>query len=430
MTIMSNQGISTIALHAGRQADPTTGACALPIYQTASYEFKSTEHASDLFALKEFGNIYSRLTNPTVAALEECLAALDGGTAAVATASGMAAIFLAVTNIATAGDHIVASASLYGGTETLFRHTLPRFGINVTFLEDFSPASITAAIKENTKLVFCETIGNPNGEVPDFNAVSAAAHQAGLPLFVDNTFAPGLCRPIEHGVDIVLYSCTKWIGGHGTTLGGMIVDSGKFDWSNGRFPEFTTPDQSYHGIVYHDAFGNTPETGNIAFAVKVRVQGLRNMGPCLSPYSAFQLCQGIETLPLRMEKHCSNALALAKELVTNNAVKQVIFTGLADHPSHQTAAKYFNAGFGSVFCFELKGGQAAALKFIENVSMVRHLANVGDAKTLVIHPYSTTHQQLSEEAKIAAGALPGLIRISVGIENIEDIIADVTQAIG
>ncbi|MCF6177501.1 MAG: O-acetylhomoserine aminocarboxypropyltransferase/cysteine synthase [Victivallaceae bacterium] len=426
---MSNQGISTIALHAGRKADPTTGACALPIYQTASYEFKSTEYASNLFALKEFGNIYSRLTNPTVAALEECLAALDGGTAAVATASGMSAIFLAITNVAAAGDHIVTSCSLYGGTETLFRYTLPRFGIEVTFLEDFSPENITAAIKENTKLVFCETIGNPNGEVPDFTAVSAAAHQAGVPLFVDNTFAPGLCRPIEYGVDIVLYSCTKWIGGHGTTLGGMIVDSGKFDWSNGRFADFTTPDQSYHGVVYWDVFGDMPGAGNIAFAIKVRVQGLRNIGPCLSPYSAFQLCQGVETLPLRMEKHCANALALAKVLEANDAVEQVIFTGLPDHPSHQTAAKYLKGGFGSVFCFELKGGQAAALKFIESVKMARHLANVGDAKTLVIHPHSTTHQQLSEAAKVAAGALPGLIRISVGIEDIEDIIADVTQAI-
>lgn len=426
---MNNQSIATIALHVGRPADPTTGACALPIYQTASYEFKSAEHAANLFALKEFGNIYSRLTNPTVAALEECLAALDAGTAAVATASGMSAIFLAITNVAAVGDHIIASCSLYGGTATLFEHTLPRFGIEVTFLEDFSPANITAAIKDNTKLVYCETIGNPNGEVPDFNAISAVAHEAGVPLFVDNTFAPALCQPIKFGVDVVLYSCTKWIGGHGTTLGGMIVDSGNFDWSNGRFPEFTTPDQSYHGVTYWDEFRNIPGMGNIAFAIKARVQGLRNIGPCLSPFNAFQLCQGIETLPLRMEKHCANALALAKMLDAHEAVEQVIYTGLPNHPSHQTAAKYLKAGFGSVFCFELKGGQDAALKFVEKVELARHLANVGDAKTLVIHPYSTTHQQLSETAKVAAGALPGLIRISVGIEDIADIMADITQAI-
>jgi O-acetylhomoserine (thiol)-lyase len=426
---MKKQGYSTKALHAGQTADPTTGACATPIYQTTSFEFNSTEHAANLFALKEFGNIYSRLTNPTTAVLEERVAALEGGTAALATASGMSAIFLAITNVAGAGDHIIASGSLYGGTETLFRYTLPRFGIEVTFLEEFTAEAVAKAVRENTKVVYGETIGNPKGDVPDFESVTRTAHDHGLPVFIDNTFAPIIFRPIEHGVDVVLYSATKWLGGHGTSIGGVIVDSGKFDWSTERFPEFTTPDPSYHGIVYWDALSNVPGAGNIAFAVKARVQGLRNLGPCISPTNSFQLLQGIETLPLRIQKHNDNARALAEYLDGHDRVEWVEFTGLPGHPHHQTAQKYFDGGFGSVLGFGVKGGKERALKFIDSVSLARHLANVGDAKTLVIHPDSTTHQQLTPEAKAVAGVTPEFIRVSVGIEDIDDIIADFEQAL-
>ncbi len=422
-------GYSTLSLHAGQKADPTTGACATPIYQTTSYEFKSAQHAANLFGLKEFGNIYSRITNPTNAVLEERLAALEGGTAALATASGMSAIFLAITNLAAAGDHIIASGSLYGGTETLFRHTLPRFNIEVTFLEEFTPESISSAVKDNTKLVYAETIGNPKGDVPDFASVSRAAHAAGLPFLLDNTFAPTLIRPIEHGVDVVLYSTTKWLGGHGTSVGGALVDGGKFDWSSGRFPEFTQPDPSYHGVVYWDALKDVPGQGNIAFAVKARVQGMRNIGPAPSPTNSFLILQGIETLPLRMAKHNENALKLAEHLQNHPMVKSVNYTGLPQHPCYATAKKYFNGGFGSVFGFEVDNGRAGAVKFIDNVKLAKHLANVGDAKTLVIHPDTTTHQQLSAEAKRVAGVTPELIRVSVGIEDFADIQADFDQAL-
>ncbi len=426
---MKNHGNSTISLHAGQTADPTTGACAVPIYQTASYVFNSAEHAANLFALKEFGNIYTRLMNPTTDVLEKRIAALEGGTAALATSSGMAAIFLAVTNIAQAGDHIIASGSLYGGTETLFRYTLPGFGIEVSFLEEFTPETIKKAIKENTKLVYGETIGNPKGDVPDFKPIADIAHSEGIPFIIDNTFAPILCKPFAYGVDIVVYSTTKWIGGHGTSIGGIIVDSGKFDWSTGRFPGFTTPDASYHGVVYWDALGNVPGAGNIAFAVKARVQGMRNIGPCPSPTNSFYTLQGVETLPLRMAKHTENALKLANFLSNHPLVDKVNYTGLESHPYHETAKKYLTGGFGSVFGVELKGGYEAGIKFIDSVNLAKHLANVGDAKTLVIHPSSTTHQQLSDEAKKVAGITPGLIRVSVGIEDIEDIIADFNQAL-
>jgi O-acetylhomoserine (thiol)-lyase len=425
---MTKYGNSTISLHAGQTADPTTGACAVPIYQTASYVFKSSEHAANLFALKEFGNIYTRLMNPTTDVLEKRIAALDGGTGALAASSGMAAIFLAVTNIAQAGDHIISSGSLYGGTETLFRYTLPRFGIEVTFLEDFTADSVKSAIKDNTKLVYGETIGNPKGDVPDFESISKIAHDNGLPLFIDNTFAPGLCKPFDFGVDIIVYSTTKWIGGHGTSIGGMIVDSGKFDWSSGRFPEFTTPDSSYHGVVYWDALGNVPGAGNIAYITKARVQGMRNIGACPSPTNSFNTLQGVETLPLRVAKHSENALKLAEHLSKHPLVEKVTYTGLESHPDHETAKKYLKGGFGSVFGVELKGGFEAGIKFIDSVKLAKHLANVGDAKTLVIHPSSTTHQQMSDDAKKVAGITPGLIRVSVGIEDIEDIIADFDQA--
>ncbi len=426
---MSKNGTSTISLHAGQEPDPTTNSRAVPIYQTSSYVFNSSEHAANLFALKEFGNIYTRLMNPTSDVLEKRLAALEGGTGALATASGMSAIFLAITNILKAGDHIVASSSLYGGTQTLFQHTLPRFGIEVTFVNDFTPEAVKAAIKENTRLVYGETIGNPKGDVPDIAEIAKVAHAEKIPFFIDNTFAPTLCRPIEHGVDVVLYSCTKWIGGHGTTIGGMIIDSGNFDWSTGKFPEFTVPDPSYHGIVYWDALSNVPGAGNIAFIIKARVQGMRNIGPCPSPMNSFQLLQGVETLPLRMEKHCSNATKLAKFLETHPLVEWVNYLGLESHRWHKTANKYLSGGYSSVLGFGIKGGSKTAPKFIDSVKLASHLANVGDAKTLVIHPSSTTHQQLDDEAKKAAGISEEFIRVSVGIEDIEDIIADFEQAL-
>lgn len=426
---MRKQGDSTITLHAGQTADPTTGARAVPLYQTSSYVFKSAEHAANLFALKEFGNIYTRLMNPTTDVWEKRLAALEGGTGALGTSSGMAAIFLAITNIAQAGDHIITSASLYGGTDTLFRYTLPRFGIEVTFIDDISPEKVGKAIKKNTKLVYAETIGNPKGDVPDIEGIAKSAHAQGLPLMIDNTFAPILCKPIEHGADIVVHSCTKWIGGHGTSIGGIIIDSGKFDWSSGRFPEFTTPDESYHGIVYWDALKNVPGAGNIAYIIKARVQGMRNIGFCPSPFNAFLFLQGIETLPLRMKAHNENAIALAEYLKKHKLVEWVSYTGLPEHPYHKIAKKYLKGGFGSVFGFGVKGGHKAAMKFIDSVKLASHLANVGDAKTLVLHPASTSHQQMSPEAQKASGVTPEFIRVSVGIENIEDIIADFEQAL-
>ena len=425
---MRKQGDSTIALHAGQLPDPVTGARAVPIYQTSSYVFNSSEHAAKLFALEEFGNIYTRLMNPTTDVLEKRIAELEEGTGALGTSSGMAAIFLAVTNAAKAGDHIISSASLYGGTQTLFMHTLPGFGIEVTFLPEFTPDAVRAAVKENTKLVYGETIGNPKGDVPDIAGIADAAHENGLPFFIDNTFAPVLCKPIEYGADIVLYSCTKWLGGHGTSIGGMIVDSGNFDWSRGRFPEFTTPDESYHGIVYWDALGNTPD-GNIAFIIKARVQGMRNIGPCPSPMNSFQILQGVETLPIRMKQHCENAMKLAEFLDSHPDVEWVNYLGLPSHRWHETAEKYLKGGYGSILGFGIKGGSTAAPLFIDSVKLASHLANVGDAKTLVIHPYSTTHQQLNEEAKKAAGVSPEFIRVSVGIEDVSDIIADFSQAL-
>jgi len=426
---MNKHGKSTISLHAGQEPDPVTGSRALPIYQTSSYVFKSSEHAANLFALKESGNIYTRLMNPTTDVIEKRLAALDGGTGGLATSSGMAAIFLAVTNIAQAGDHIISSASLYGGTQTLFYYTLPRFGIEVTFLEDFTPENVKKAVRPNTKLVYGETIGNPKGDVPDIQAIADAAHSEGLPFFIDNTFAPLICRPFDYGVDIIIYSCTKWIGGHGTSIGGMIIDGGKFDWSQGRFPEFTNPDESYHGLVYWDALKDVPGVGNVAFIIKARVQGMRNIGMCPSPFNSFLLSQGIETLPLRMKAHCENTLALASHLAKHPLVKWVNYTGLKEHPYHKTASRYLKGGYGSVFGFGIKGGSKAAVKFIDSVKLASHLANVGDAKTLVIHPDSTTHQQMDEKAKAAAGINPEFIRVSVGIEDICDITSDFEQAL-
>ena len=417
----------TVALHAGQISDPTTGARAVPIYQTTSFTFRDTEHAADLFALREFGNIYTRLMNPTNDVVEKRLAALEGGTGALLTSSGMAAIFLTIHTLAQAGDDIVASSSLYGGTDTLFRHSLPRMGIT-THLVSPTAAAIAAAITPQTKAVYVETIGNPKGDIPDFAAIAAVAHDAGLPLIVDNTFAPLLCRPIDHGADIVVLSCTKWIGGHGTSIGGCIVDSGRFDWSTGRFPEFTSPDPSYHGLVYWDALGKVPGMGNIAFIIKARVQGMRNIGLCASPFNAFLFLQGIETLPLRMTRHCDNALALARWLRAQDQVEWVIYTGLEDHPDHALAQRYLHGGFGAVLGFGLKGGRAAGETFINRCQLASHLANVGDAKTLVIHPASTTHQQCNEEALAACGITPNFVRVAVGLEHIDDITADFAQA--
>lgn len=420
---MTKNKAATLALHAGFDKDPATGACAVPVYQTTSYVFDSAQDAEDLFALKKAGNIYTRLMNPTTDVVEKRLAAMEGGIGALSTASGMSAIFLAVTNVAAAGDHIISSASLYGGTQTLFQYTLPRFGIEVTFVDELTPEAINANVRPNTKLVYGETIGNPKGDVPDFDGISSAAHKNGLPLVIDNTFAPLLCKPFEHGVDIVVYSCTKWIGGHGTSIGGIIIDSGNFDWSSGRFPEFTEPDPSYHGVVYWEALGAA------AYIAKARVQGMRNIGPCPSPANQFLLLQGIETLPLRIKQHCANALVLAKHLKKHPQVEWVSYTGLEEHPYHSNAEKYLKEGFGSVLGFGIKGGEKAARKFIDSVKLAKHLANVGDARTLVIHPWTTTHQQLTDDAKTAAGINPEFIRVSVGIEDIEDIIADFEQAL-
>jgi O-acetylhomoserine (thiol)-lyase len=419
----------TIALHAGQAPDPATGARAVPIYQTTSYVFRDSDHAARLFGLQEFGNIYTRLMNPTSDVAEKRIAALEGGTGALLTSSGMAAIFLAIHNIAEAGGHIVSSASLYGGTETLFLHTLPKLGVQTAFVADPDAAKIRAAIRPNTKLVFLETIGNPRGDVPDLAAIAAAAHACGVPVVVDNTFAPVLCRPIEHGVDIVVHSCTKWIGGHGTAIGGVIVDGGRFDWSSGRFPGFTTPDPSYHGLVFWDALKNVPGMGNVAYILKARVQGMRNIGLCASPFNAFLFLQGLETLPLRIAQQSANCLALAQWLQRRPEVEWVNYPGLPGHPHHAMAAKYLKGGFGAVLGFGIRGGREAGRRFIDSVKLASHLANVGDAKTLVLHPASTSHQQLSEEAQRAAGVTPEFVRVAVGLEHIEDIRADFEQAL-
>jgi O-acetylhomoserine (thiol)-lyase len=426
---MSEQRVETLALHAGQTPDPTTGARAVPIYQTSSYVFRDTEHAANLFALKEFGNIYTRLMNPTSDVVEKRIAALEGGTGALLTSSGMGAIFLAIHNITATGDHVVASASLYGGTDTFLRYTLPKMGVEVTFISDIDPEKVKAAIKPNTKLVYLETLGNPKGDVPDLKGIADVAHAEGVPVIADNTFAPILCRPIEHGVDIVVHSCTKWIGGHGTSIGGVIVDSGKFDWGSGRFPGFTEPDPAYHGLVYWDALKDVPGMGNVAYIIKARTDGMRNLGMCPSPFNAFLFLQGLETLPLRIERQCSNALVLAQWLQEQDAVEWVVYTGLPEHPDHARASETFKGGYGAVLGFGIKGGDKAGRKFIDSVKLASHLANVGDAKTLVLHPSSTSHQQMTDEAQRASGVTPEFVRVAVGLENIEDIKDDFTAAL-
>jgi len=421
----------TIALHGGQKPDPTTNARAVPIYQTTSYVFNDTAHAARLFGLQEFGNIYTRIMNPTTDVFEQRVAQLEGGTGALAMASGQAAETLALLNIARAGDEILSSASLYGGTYNLFHYTFPKMGIEVKFVDPKDPESFRKALTKKTKAVFAETVGNPKLDTLDVAAVSKVAHDAGIPLVVDNTMpTPFLMRPFDHGADIVIHSATKFIGGHGTSIGGIVVDSGKFDWGNGNFPEFTEPDPSYHGLKYWEVFGNFPGLGNVAFIIKLRVQLLRDFGPALSPFNAFQFLLGLETLHLRMERHSVNALAVGKFLEKHPNVSWVNFPGLPSHPSHALAKKYHHRGlYGAILGFGIKGGVAAGKKFIESLKLFSHLANIGDAKSLVIHPASTTHQQLTPAEQLATGVTDDFVRLSVGIENVDDIIADLDQAL-
>lgn len=425
---MSNErelSFETLAIHAGQEIDPTTHARAVPLYQTTSYGFRDTEHAANLFGLKEFGNIYTRLMNPTTDVFEQRIAALEGGAGALATASGQAAITFSLLNIAGAGDEIVSAASLYGGTYNLFSTTLPKLGLDVKFVDSSDPENFRAAITDKTKALYAETIGNPQGNVLDIEAVAAIAHEHGIPLIVDNTFpSPYLLRPIEHGADIVVHSATKFIGGHGTSIGGVIVDSGKFDWkASGKFPGLTEPDSSYHGVVYTEA------VGPIAYIIKARVQLLRDFGATISPFNSWLLIQGLETLHLRVERHSSNALAVAQYLEKHEDVEWVSYAGLPSHPSYELAQKYLPKGQGAILTFGIKGGVDAGRKLIESVKLFSHLANVGDSKSLIIHPASTTHQQLTEDEQTAAGVNPELIRLSVGTENVQDILYDLEQAI-
>ncbi len=424
-------GLSTQSLHAGQKPDPVTGSRAVPIYQTTSYQFDSVEHAAALFSLEQPGNIYSRIMNPTVDVLEKRLAALEGGSAALALSSGQAAITLAILNLAGAGDNIVSSSKIYGGTYNLFAYTLPRFNIRVRFFDPANPAELSAAVDENTRAVFIESIGNPLNTVADLDRISEISHSAGLPLIVDNTVTtPCLLRPFEHGADLVVYSLTKFIGGHGTSIGGAIVEKGDFPWDNGRFTTFTEPDPTYNGINYWDSFGPASGgTGGVAFAVKARVQLLRDLGPCLSPQNAFLILQGLETLPLRMARHCDNALQVARWLEKHPAVDWVNYPGLESHPDYILAQSLFSGGHGAIVGFGVKGGLQAGINLINGVKLISHLANIGDAKTLIIHPASTTHSQLSADQRKAGGVTDDFIRLSVGIEDLEDIIADLDQAL-
>lgn len=416
---------NTLAVHAGQTADPATGSRAVPIYQTTSYNFTDADHAARLFGLQEFGNIYSRIMNPTTDVLEKRVAALEGGAAALALASGQAAETLAITTLANAGDEIVSTTSLYGGTYNLFHYTLPKLGITVRFVDAEDEAGLRAAINDRTRAVYTETVGNPKLDIVDIEKLATIAHAHGLPLMIDNTTpSPALCNPIAHGADIVIQSLTKFIGGHGTSIGGAIIDAGKFDWkASGRFPDFTTPDPSYHGLVYSDAFGP------LAFILKARVQGLRDTGACLSPFNAFLILQGAETIHLRMERHSENALAVARFLSNHPLVESVNYPGLESSPYHGRTQKYLPKGAGALVTFNIRGGVAAGKEFINRVQLFSLLANIGDAKSLVIHPASTTHSQLTEEEQASTGVTPGLIRLSVGIEDIRDILADLEQAL-
>lgn len=426
----SNYHYETLQLHAGQEVDPTTKSRAVPIYQTTSYVFDNSEHAANLFGLKEFGNIYTRIMNPTTDVFEKRIAALEGGAAAVAVSSGQAAQFLAITGIAGAGDNIVSTSFLYGGTFNQFKVSFKKLGIEVRFAEGDHPESFEALIDENTKGLYIESIGNPESNIPDFEALSSIAKRNNIPLIVDNTFGAAgyLVKPIQLGANIVVQSATKWIGGHGTSIGGVIIDAGNFNWGNGKFPGFTEPSEGYHGLKFWEVFGEDGPFGNIAFAIKTRVEGLRDFGPALSPFNSFLLLQGLETLSLRVQRHADNALKLATWLQEQELVEKVNYAGLPNSPYHQLAKKYLTNGFGAVLNFEIKGGTDSAVQFINNLKLASHLANVGDAKTLVINPASTTHQQLSDADQLSSGVSKGQIRVSVGIEHIDDIIGDFKQA--
>lgn len=427
---MTKKRLDTIALHAGQELpDPATTARAVPIYQTASYVFPSTERAANLFALKEFGNIYTRIMNPTNDVFEKRVAAIEGGIGALAVASGQAAETLALLTITQLGDEIVSANNLYGGTYELFHYSFPKIGRSVKFVDSQNPDAFHEAITPKTKAIYAETIGNPKLDVPDFEALSKIAHDAGIPLVVDNTVGVGLVKPIEYGADILASSATKYIGGHGTSIGGIIVDAGKFNWNNGRFPEFTEPDPSYHGLKYWDAFGNLPGLGNLAFILKARVQWLRDIGPQLSPFNAFLFLQGLEDLPLRQRKHSENALKVAKYLKDHPLAAWVNYPGLEDNPNHRLAAKYLKGNYGGLVGLGVKGGYDAAVRFINSVKLFSHLANIGDAKSLVIHPASTTHQQLTREERAATGVTDDYVRLSIGLEDFEDIREDLDQAL-
>ena len=430
----SNPHFETLQLHAGQQPDPVTGARAVPLYQTTSYVFKSAEHGANLFALKEFGNIYTRLMNPTTDVFEQRVAALEGGVAALATGSGQAAQFIALNNILQAGDNFVSTAYLYGGTYNQFKVAFKRLGIEVRFADGDNPASFEALIDGNTKAIYLETIGNPSFSIPDFEAIAAIANRHDLPLIVDNTFGAGgyLFRPLEHGAHIVVESATKWIGGHGTSIGGVIVDGGTYDFGNGngngKFPQFSEPSEGYHGLVFSDVFGKGGPFGNIAFIIRARVEGLRDFGPAISPFNSWQLLIGLETLSLRVDRTVENALRIATWLEQHPQVESVNYPGLPSSPYHAIARKYLKRGFGGVLSFRVKGSKETATQFIDNLRLISHLANVGDAKTLIIQPSATTHQQLSEAEQLAAGVTPTSLRLSVGIEHFEDIKADLQAA--
>ena len=427
-----NYRFETLQLHAGQTIDKTTNSRAVPIYQTSSYVFDSADKAAELFGLKDFGNIYTRLMNPTTDVFEKRVAALEGGIAGLATASGQAAETVAIANIAQAGDNIVSTSFLYGGTYNLFKVTFPRLGIDTRFVNTDIPGDYEKVIDKNTKAIYIETIGNPKLNIPDIQALADLAHSKNIPLIVDNTFGAGgyLSSPIKHGADIIVESATKWIGGHGTSLGGVIVDSGNFDWSSGNFPLMTEPSPGYHNLNFWETFGNNSPFGNIAYIIRARVEGLRDLGPCISPFNSFLLIQGLETLSIRVERHCRNAMKLAEWLQNDKRVSYVWYPGLKDHEYHELAKKYLNNDlFGSMIVFGIKGGMAAGKQFVNSVELSSLLANVGDAKTLVIHPASTTHQQLSAEEQISAGVTDDMIRVSVGLEHIDDIIEDFDQAL-
>jgi O-acetylhomoserine (thiol)-lyase len=427
---MPNKKIDTIALHAGQESPDTfTGSRAVPIYQTSSYVFKSTEHAANLFALKELGNIYTRMNNPTNDVFEKRVAAIEGGTGALAVSSGQAAITLALLTITQVGDEIVAANNLYGGTYSLLHYTFPKLARTTTFVDSQNPSEFKKAITPKTRLIYAETIGNPKLDVPDFEKLAKIAHDAEVPLVIDNTVGVGLVKPIDYGADIIATSATKYIGGHGTSIGGVIVDSGNFKWNNGKYPEFTEPDPSYHGVKYWNNFGNFSGLGNVAFIIKARVQLLRDLGPALSPFNAFLFLQGLEDLPLRQRRHSENALKVAQFLKNHPLVTWVNYPGLTDNPNHKIASKYLKKHYGGLVGFGIKGGLRSGKKFIESVKLLSHLANIGDAKSLVIHPASTTHQQLTAQEQAATGVTPDYIRLSIGLEDPKDIIADIDQAL-